>query len=128
MNKEIKSVIELRMKRIPFSVIGRILNRRPKYLHRLYRDFLLYQTGGRDYTRLMARIRDDFRCQKCGKQWKTGQRQLDVHHIDGFCGKKTKKYDRVEELKSLLVLCHRCHLNLDEVREKMRNGKNKIRG
>ena len=50
--------------------------------------------NGRDFTRHRVRERDNFTCQECGlcrtpeDSKKTGERQLDVHHIGGMCGKK----------------------------------------
>lgn len=74
---------------------------------------------GLDYIRECVRIRDKHTCQECGKVWKKGQRRFDVHHLDGQCGKKSQSYDRKANMDGLTTLCHKCHLNLDEVRHKM---------
>jgi 5-methylcytosine-specific restriction endonuclease McrA len=82
-------------------------------------------SGSRDRNRELIRIRDNHTCQICGKKWKEGMRRFDVHHID--CdNSKTRKADNLEKEKdNLETLCHKCHLNLPEHREKMK--KNKIK-
>src|SRR3990167_4277861 len=75
---------------------------------------------GRDYVRYLVRLRDKNICQKCGKIWKVGARAFDVHHLGGLCGKKSKGYDHIDDIPNLITYCHKCHLNLGEVREKMR--------
>lgn len=67
---------------------------------------------GVDRTREIVRIRDKHTCQKCKKKWKIGQRRFDVHHLYGECGKKSKKYDKVSEIKNLITLCHKCHMGI----------------
>lgn len=47
-------------------------------------------------------------------------RRFDIHHIRD-CGFKSKAYDRISDLDYLITYCHRCHLQLDIVREKMRH-------
>lgn len=64
---------------------------------------------GRDFVRAKVRERDKFTCQECGKKWRKGERQLDTHHIDGECGKKSKGYDKMEDMDSLKTFCHKCH-------------------
>ena len=90
---------------------------------RIYKKYFIRKTGtylmGRDFVRVLARFRDDWICQGCGKKWEFGQRRFDLHHIDGNCGIKSRKYDKIEDLDILITLCHRCHLNLDSVRRKM---------
>jgi 5-methylcytosine-specific restriction endonuclease McrA len=82
-----------------------------KYLHK--------KIEGRERTRELIRIRDNYTCQICGKVWIEGQRRFDVHHKD--CVKeKTKQYDKYEiEKDNLITLCHKCHLNLPEHRFSM---------
>ena len=75
--------------------------------------------GGRDATREIVRIRDNRTCQLCGKPWQFGERRFDVHHLNGLCGKKSKQYDKLENMDGLVTLCHKCHLSMDSVREKM---------
>ena len=74
-------------------------------------------------TRELARIRDKHTCQnkECGKEWKLGERSFDIHHLNGDCGKKSRSYDRLDSLGNLITLCHKCHMNLEEVKEKIRN-------
>ena len=77
--------------------------------------------GGLDFIRDIVRKRDSDICQKCLKKWIKGKRKLDVHHLDiKMEGTRDLKYDR-ENLDKMITLCHRCHLNLHTVREKMRN-------
>ena len=64
---------------------------------------------GREYTRFKVRERDGFRCQNCGKKWKKGQRQFDVHHLNGLCGKLSRAYDKLSTINTLVTLCHQCH-------------------
>lgn len=71
---------------------------------------------GLDYTREIARIRDKHTCQKCGKKWKLGQRRFDIHHLYE-CGEKSHNYDK--SIIDLITICHKCHLNLDQVRYAM---------
>ena len=50
--------------------------------------------GGRNTIREIARKRDNYICQICGKIWQKGTRRFDVHHLD--CDKsKTHKYEKV---------------------------------
>lgn len=81
-----------------------------------------WQTEGREYARFMVRLRDNFTCQTCGKvrtpeevaeynkiNGKGKMKSHDVHHINGICGKMTKKYDKRADLSGLITLCHKCH-------------------
>ena len=80
---------------------------------------------GRERTRELTRLRDNHTCQKCYKKWKVGERRFDIHHLNGLCGKKSLSYDRVNEMDGLITYCHKCHLGLDSVRDKMvKAGKN----
>jgi hypothetical protein len=78
---------------------------------------------GRDYTRDLVRRRDKYMCQSCGirrtpKQLarlnrglilKGKKKSLDVHHLNGMCGKKTRGYDSITDMDKLITLCHKCH-------------------
>jgi 5-methylcytosine-specific restriction endonuclease McrA len=76
--------------------------------------------GTRDRVRELVRIRDHRTCQLCGRKWKKGERRLDVHHLDEEQESTVDvKWDR-ENLHRMITLCHKCHLNLDTVRAKMR--------
>ena len=66
--------------------------------------------SGRDYVRELVRIRDGRTCQRCGKGWCRSKRRLDVHHLNGLCGKKSRAYDRLADMPGLITLCHKCHL------------------
>ena len=93
-----------------------------------FKKFLVRGTGtrieGMDYTREIVRIRDNHICQikdgGCGRKWRFGKRRFDIHHIGGLCGRFSRAYDNRKYLDGLTTLCHRCHLNLPEVREKMK--------
>ncbi|MDD5069076.1 MAG: hypothetical protein PHN89_05790 [Candidatus Pacebacteria bacterium] len=74
---------------------------------------------GVDYTREKVRLRDNYTCQKCFRVWKEGERRFDCHHLNGLCGKRSKKYDKVKDLQGLITLCHKCHMSLGSNRKKM---------
>jgi len=76
---------------------------------------------GTDFVREIVRIRDKHTCQECGKIWQKGERRFDVHHLNGMCGKKSRSYDCVTEIQGLITLCHKCHLNQEEVIQKMKD-------
>ena len=78
-----------------------------------------WQDQGLEYVRGLVRKRDKYICQKCLKKWRVGSRQFDVHHLNGVCGRKSKGVDKIEDMLNLTTLCHKCHLNLEEVRYKM---------
>jgi hypothetical protein len=79
-----------------------------------------YQVEGRELTRMLVRIRDNFTCQDCGeirtpKEAKRfNVRLFDIHHLNGMCGKNSRGYDRVKDMDGLITLCHRCHFNRPE--------------
>jgi hypothetical protein len=68
-----------------------------------------WQRSGRDFVREQVRARDGYKCQNCPKRWLEGMRRLDVHHLEGMCGKKSKGYDALKDMAILITLCHRCH-------------------
>lgn len=74
---------------------------------------ILNTLQGRDRTREIVRIRDNHICQDCGKVWVKGRR-FDIHHLNGLCGKRSKAYDKVSDIKGLVTLCHKCHYNRPE--------------
>lgn len=82
--------------------------------------------GGRDTVREMARARDNWTCQQCGKVWVQGQRRLDVHHLDPKQEGKSKQKNAakmdLKNFKKLITLCHKCHLNLHSVKKKISKG------
>lgn len=69
-----------------------------------------------------VRVRDNHTCQICFKKWRHGQRRLDVHHLDenheGKSESENAQYDR-ENMDRMITLCHKCHFNLDSVRNKI---------
>lgn len=75
---------------------------------------------GRDYVRELVRQREKRSCQCCGKKWETGMRRFDVHYLNGDCGKRSHGHDRVADIPNLITYCHKCHINLEEVRHKLR--------
>lgn len=77
------------------------------------------QLEGLDFIREKVRQRDNHTCQSCKKQWKLGQRRLDVHHLDlKMESRKRYAYDS-KHLDKLITLCHKCHLNLPHIRAKL---------
>lgn len=84
--------------------------------HNKYTYFL----KGRDRTRMMVRIRDNFTCQDCGnrrtpEEAKKQKKYLfDVHHLEGLCGKKSRGYDKQSDMDILVTLCHKCHYQRPE--------------
>lgn len=77
--------------------------------------------SGRERTREIVRMRDNYTCQKCGLKWDENMRRFDIHHLKGNCGKYSRSYDRFSDIGSLTTLCHKCHMSLKEVRKKMVN-------
>lgn len=89
-------------------------------------SLLLGPLEGRNLNRMRVRIRDKFTCQGCGKvvtpttvtaynkrrrTLKGRIKNLDVHHIDGMCGKNSVGYDSEKAMSTLVTLCHKCHYN-----------------
>lgn len=79
---------------------------------------------GRGLVRGYVRFRDKFTCQNCGEvrtpqmARKKKKRMFDVHHLGGLCGKKSKGYDKVSEMDSLITLCHKCHYGRHDFSQK----------
>lgn len=82
---------------------------------------------GRERTRFLVRQRDDFTCQTCRERRTPEEskrlkvKQFDVHHLNGLCGKKSRSYDPVSTMDTMITLCHRCHFNHPEHRFKFSN-------
>lgn len=87
------------------------------------------QTTGRSRAREMVRLRDKHTCQDCGfvlktidvlkhnqtlKTLKGKWKSLDVHHINGMCGKNSLGYDSPKDISGMITLCHKCHFNRPE--------------
>ncbi len=84
---------------------------------------------GRDYVREMVRIRDKRKCRDCRKSWRRGiERRLDVHHLNGLCGKNSRGYDSVKNLKGMITLCKKCHRKRHYKTSKEKYGKPVLRG
>lgn len=91
----------------------------------LLKDMFVFpwQKEGRERVRFYVRKRDKFTCQDCGavrtpeevaeynKTHKPHMKNHDVHHLEGLCGKKSKGYDKVEDMHLLITLCHKCHMS-----------------
>ena len=83
------------------------------------KDILKHHKKGRDRTRFLVRLRDNFTCIDCGEKrppsecgiGKKYKKSFDVHHINGKCGKKSHGYDSTKDLEGLITLCHQCHFN-----------------
>jgi len=84
-------------------------------------------TGGREQIRELVRIRDNYTCQLCGREWTSREwvkgRRLDVHHKD-YDKEKSRRCDKLEETDNMITLCHKCHLNLPAHKKSM-SGKRK---
>ena len=101
----------------------KILTKRKREFLGLSQNDLSQLESSRDKRRELVRIRDGHTCQKCGKLWKIGMRRFDVHHLDENMDGKSRfnglhKYD-IEHMKDLITLCHKCHMGLEETRERM---------
>jgi 5-methylcytosine-specific restriction endonuclease McrA len=120
-------IVDSRNKGLSFEFIGSIHNMTRQRAQQIYVEHKddyspkhrplkygkILDVTGRDYTRELVRMRDGYKCQKCGKQWKDGERRLDVHHKD--CDKeKSRGYDSVQSMNDMITLCHKCHLNLPQ--------------
>lgn len=96
-----------------------------------YTTLMAGKITGREFTRRKVRERDDYTCQDCGfkrtldevreknKHLGTGVvkgkiKSLDVHHINGMCGKNSRGYDSVKAISGLVTLCHSCHYKRPE--------------
>lgn len=88
--------------------------------------FYTWQNQGRERTRFLVRLRDNFTCQDCGEvrtpqmvaqhnekleSARGGIKSHDVHHLNGECGKRSRKYDHDEDVPGMITLCHRCHFS-----------------
>lgn len=86
----------------------------------------VYGLEGREYVRQLVRLRDNETCQDCGlirtresvlkynekKEGLKGKiKCLDVHHLNGVCGKKSLGYDKLTDMDGLITLCHSCHFS-----------------
>lgn len=85
--------------------------------NKIYKN-LANELTGRDRTRFLVRWRDGFTCQNCGAVRtpfnEDNKRSFDVHHLGGFCGKRSRGYDKVLDMDGLVTLCHKCHMNHPE--------------
>lgn len=103
-------------KRITCFICRKILSGiRKKYCNRCCIENKLVK--GRDLVRGMIRGRDNNTCQSCGLRWRLGmdKKRLDIHHMGGDCGKKSRKYDSItDDLSKLITVCHKCHYNLHD--------------
>ena len=107
---------EKRKERFSYREIGELLKVSKQRIHQLLTGYKSQKRGlqGIDRTREMVRKRDDWTCQDCGKKWVEGKRRFDCHHLNGLCGKKSKKYDKISEMDEMITLCHKCHFNRPE--------------
>ena len=87
------------------------------------------QFSGKERTRELVRQRDNHTCQDCGyirtrrfvdrhnqkiRGLKGKIKSLDVHHLEGLCGQRSQKYDRICDMDILVTLCHKCHYSRPE--------------
>ena len=152
LNKERKErIIKMREKGKSYREIGEILKISGQRVHKILTTVIkrevncsmcsvLLKTGdgrkyclkclsngligeGRDFLREQVRVRDKHTCQSCFKKWEKGMRRFDVHHkISKIEGKKGRKYKNNKSFSDMITMCHKCHLNLPVVIEKMKKG------
>jgi len=111
------------------KTVVRILSKLQNYLQSIGRE-------GREHTREKVRIRDKWTCQDCKLIKKTTDvfkhnskikilkgkiKALDIHHLNGKCGKLSKNYDASNDLTDMITLCHKCHYNRPEHKVKSKN-------
>ena len=114
-------IIELVDQRYTYQRIGDIFGISRQRIHQIYRNYHSAGLGGVHLLREKKRKEDKYTCQLCGKVWKEGKRRLDVHHLDEELeGKEGLKYKNCKDFSRIITLCHRCHLNLESVRNKMK--------
>ncbi len=112
--------------RLTYREIGKLLNISRQRVHQIikgyYSPYYLKTRNIGGYSRELARKRDKYACQDCGKKWKIGERRLDVHHLNGLCGTPSRgyTYDKVSNIDGLITLCHKCHFNRPDHRLKLR--------
>jgi hypothetical protein len=93
----------------------------------IFRNGFKNDLEGRDFLRERVRHRDDYTCQICKKVWEKGKRRFDVHHLDGNIeGKNAFTYKNNKCFNRMITLCHKCHLNLNHIKEKIKNGRDKV--
>lgn len=118
-----EQIIKLRENGMTYRDIAKILGISFQRVHQIASHRLPNVLGGVDNLREKARIRDCQTCQLCGKVWKVDERKFDVHHTDVIIeGNLGRKYRNNKDLTKMITLCHKCHMNLPSVREKMING------
>lgn len=99
-------------------------NKRKRVALGLPENVKFNNAGGLDFVREIVRTRDGHRCQRCFIKWKEGQRRFDVHHLDpekegkGFYRGNIKN-DK-QNIDEMITFCHKCHLSLPHLKEKMR--------
>jgi hypothetical protein len=79
-------------------------------------ECLPQNAGGRDRKRFLVRARDNFTCQECGlvrrpTECKNGKKNLDVHHLNGLCGKLSVACKNEVDISQMITVCHKCHYN-----------------
>lgn len=104
------------------AVMGRVKKGKPKpqkTIDPLWVGVPKWKRQGRERVRGFVRLRDKYTCQDCGKVLLPENvppkgKSLDVHHLNGLCGKKSRGYDKKEDMHILVTLCHKCHYNRPE--------------
>lgn len=100
------------MRTTPCICGERVAYGRAKYCNEC--SYELSKVTGRDRTRQLVRMRDKHTCQDCGRKKFPDEKRLDVHHINGLCGKLSLAYDKTKDLSGMITLCHKCHYNRPE--------------
>lgn len=80
-------------------------------------DYDKYYGPNWNHQRNLARERDHFECQLCGK--KEDKKQHDVHHKKAFALFGINNYQKANELNNLITLCNVCHSSIEPKRKKV---------
>ncbi len=136
--KRWKEIVVLRRKRFSLREIGTVYGLSGERVRQILlrgeprtykRKAPVTLKEGRERTRELVRMRDKYTCQDCELKktpemltkmnegvigLKGLRKSLDVHHLHGLCGIKSRGYDKMEDMDGLITLCHKCHYNRPE--------------
>jgi len=105
-----KFILQSRKAGLSYKKIGILLGLSRQRIEQIEKNLFT----GRDKVRELTRKRDKHTCQDCGKKWLENSRRFDIHHLNGLCGKRSRKYDLESDMPGLITLCHKCHFNRPE--------------
>jgi len=138
MKENKQQFIELHNQGKSYEEIGKIFNISKQRVHQIIKEYSspdkrrkiktnhyritkgLWKKGmdGRSVLAEVVRKRDNHTCLLCGKVWHEGQRRFDVHHLDEE-SENDKSCDNYKKFNRMITLCHKCHLNLKHIKDKM---------